>query len=382
MTPILDNAVLANDLDCQNYDLRNIGTMEPVPENLVGINDPSLSGGRTMAAGSVTNDSVNATASIDQSKLNLNLNIPSDWTIGSIPGGDGIPRAAAGNLSELMSRKGVPNGYAGLDADGKIAVSYLTPGDAVGSITSIGMRFKYIWNRDPLAVHPQTITTSGTFTVTWVNNPGAACWFGSDGTLDPQHHEFTYPFFVPHAVEENMMSVPATKFVIGVFPTARLPLAKGMGVAPPAGQTRIGMVPNPGPTGARTMYLGRDMNWHHFVVNNPAVAHQPTAPDVTIVLDSWKEHKPTPEDPSKVKAFITIRSLLGGSSLFYRVTPESLTPLGFHKAVHKDTPDDVHITVEVNEYDFVEAYAAKQGYNNSDVEEWQVITPITDLNLS
>jgi hypothetical protein len=379
MTPILENAFLSSDLDCQNFDIKNVGLLDPVPEGLVEIDDVRLKGGRNPPAGSVTNDSVNATAAIDQSKLNLNGPVPDSFFYA---GGDVEKRKAAkGELAEFVSRKGAPNGYAALDADGKVAPSAFTPGDAVGSITSIGMRFKNIWSRNPMTVHPQTITTSGIFNVTWLS-PTVRCWFGSDGTLDPQHHEFTYPFFVTHTIEVNMVSIPASKFNAGVVLRARLPLARGVGVPPPAGQTRIGMAPDPGHTGGRNMYLGRDMNWHQFHVNDPARAHQPQAPDVTITLDWWEASPIIPAEPLNVKAHVTIRSLLRGSFLFYRVTPfGDQTPDAFQRVLHPDTPDDIHISIEVNDYDTVEAYAAKQGYNNSEIEEWTVITPISDLKL-
>ena len=140
-----------------------------------------------------------------------------------------------------------------------------------------------------------------------------------------------------------------------------------------------GMVPDPGETSPNN-YLGRDMQWHHFVVNDPALAHQPHVPDVTIVLDWWEAHEPTTNDPSLVKAHVTIRTLLKDAHLFYRVTPQHVIhPDDFQEVLHDKTPDDPHITLEVNEFDFIEAYSAKQGYTNSDIEQWRVMTPISDL---
>jgi hypothetical protein len=374
MTPILENAVLANDLDCQNYDIRNVSLLDPVPDGLVGIDDPRLTGGRTPTPGSVTDDSVNATAAIDQSKLSLNGVMPSPWLTDGLVFISDAPVAARGSKAEFLSRKGAHNGYAALDAGGKIPLAHFTPGDAVGSISSIGITI-----RPPLHVTPAQITNSGTFVFTW-DHPSTHAWFGSDGTFDPQHHEFIYPFFVTQAFNAGMFSLPCSKFTGGKFPYRFFPVALGKGVPPvPPSTSRKGYVPNPGSTGA-TNYLGRDMLWHHFVVTNPAAAKQPHVPDVTIVLDWWEKHDPTDDDPSLVKAHVTIRSLLKDSRLFYRVTPQHVIhPDDFQEALYDKTPDDPHITLEVNEFEFIEAYAAKQGYNNSDIEEWTVMTPISDL---
>lgn len=366
MIPILEDAILGNDLDCQNYSLLNIGAMVPVPDNLVAVDDPRLDGGATPLDGSVTNESVAATAGIDQSKLNMNGAIPAAWLSSS------LELAAPGNLAEYHSRKGAPNGYAALDADGKIAASHFTPGDAIGSVTAVGLNFM-----TPLRnFGPDIITGSGTFDVRWKTNTPGLCWFGWDGTIDPQHPDIFRPFYVANQLVGGMVSgLPCSKFTSGVFARSLCPVARGLGEF-----HRRGMVPDPGATGAKGMYLGRDMNWHHFVVNDPALAHQPKVPDVTIVLDWWEPHIPKLHDPTLVKAHVTIRTLLNGASLFYRVTPQDDdTPLPFQMALHKKTPDDVHITLEVNDHDFIEAYASKTGYNNSDIEQWEVITPITDL---
>ena len=368
MTPILENAELSTDLDCQNFDIRNVIAMEPVPDGLVGLNDPRLTGGRQPVDGSVTDYHVNATAAIDQSKLNLNGGIPLKFT------GTAAGRAARGNLVERLVNKGAPNGYAALGSDGKISAAHFTPGDAIGALTSIGITVKV-----PLHVHPAQITSSGTFVFTW-DHPSTHAWFGSDGTVDFQHHEFIYPFFVTHPFNVEMFSLPCSKFTGGIFPYRRFPVALGVGVPPvPPSTSRKGYVPNPGASGP-TMYLGRDMLWHHFVINDPNLVHQPPVPDVTIVLDWWEKHEPTGDDPALVKARVTIRSLLKDAHLFYRVIPQHIIhPDPFQEANYDDTPGDAHITIEVDEFETIEAYAAKQGYNNSDIETWTVFTPISDL---
>jgi hypothetical protein len=374
MTPILENAVLANDLDCQNFSIRNVGLMIPVPDNLVAIDDPRLTEGRPPVDGSVTDGSVNAAAAIDQSKINFNGVIPPPWLTDGLVFISDAPVAARGNKAELLSRKGAHNGYAALDSGGKIPVAHFTPGDAVGSISSIGITIK-----PPLHVTPAQITSSGTFVFTW-DHPTRSAWFGSDGTIDPQHHEFIYPFFVPYRFNPGMFSLPCSKFTGGQFPHRFFPVALGKGVPPvPPSTSRKGYVPDPGAAGP-TMYLGRDMNWHHFVVNDPNAVHQPQVPDVTIVLDWWEKHEPTDDDPALVKAHVTIRTLMKDAHLFYRVIPQHVIhPDPFQEALYPDTPDDPHITIEVDEFETIEAYAAKQGYNNSDIETWTVMTPISDL---
>jgi len=368
MTPVLENAVLANNLDCQNYDLKNVGMVTPVPDNLVGIDDPRLDGGRPPAPGSVTDDSVNASAAIDQSKLAFLGTMPGTWLVYSPLLDPEIlsTRAVGGSAAEFLSRKGANNGYAALDANGKIPVAHFTPGDAIGALTDIGMTV-----RPPLNVQPGHITTSGTFAIHWTA-PTSRGWFGSDGTFDPQHHEFIYPFFVNQAFNAGMFSLPCSKFTAGTIPLARLPIVKPPGVT---GGPAPGLVPDPGANGSPLNYLGRDTLWHHFTITNPALAMQPKVPDVTIVLDWWEAHTPTTADPSLVKAHVTIRTLLKDAHLFYRINNAD----DFTEALHDKTPDDPHITLEVNEFDFIEAYAAKQGYNNSDIEEWTVFTPISDL---
>lgn len=373
MIPVLEDAVLGSDLDCQNFDLRNIDELMPVPDGLVSINDPGLTDGRTPPDGSVTNETVNATAAIDQSKLSLNGVIPTAWL-----GSEGL--AAPGDLVERIENKGAPNGYAAMDAEGKIDASHFTPGDAIGSITSIGLTFE-----SPLKnFGPQQITSSGTFDVRWKSNTPGLCWLGNDGHVDPQYPDIYKPFYIAGGVNPWMVTnLPCSKFTSGVFRRINSDNTVLLPIAQPMGQFHArGMVPDTGASGGHNMYLGRDIQWHYFTVNDPNLAHQPKVPDVTIVLDWWEEHKPTLRDPSLVKAHVTIRSLLKGSYLFYRVTPVgTIHPPAFQNAIHDKTPDDVHITLEVNERDIVDAYAARTGYNDSDIEHWQVITPITDLRL-
>ena len=58
MTPIVEDAQLSTDLDCQWNTLQRIRNFHPVPGNLVHIDDPRLSDPRYMLDGSVINESV------------------------------------------------------------------------------------------------------------------------------------------------------------------------------------------------------------------------------------------------------------------------------------------------------------------------------------
>ena len=163
MTPILEEAALGSDLDCQNFDLRNIGHMYPVPVGLVDKNDPTLYDPRVPPFASVTNDSVSPVAEISQSKLNLNDVIPPAWLAT-----DG---AAKGSSSEFRSRKGTPNGYAALDAAGKLLSSNVTAGAGLGTVTSVALLLP------PELAETPPITDSGAFSPQWNDVPDGS-WFG------------------------------------------------------------------------------------------------------------------------------------------------------------------------------------------------------------
>src|SRR4030095_11876313 len=109
----LDNGLLESDLDCRDFDLNNVGFVDPVPPNLVSSDDPRLSDARNPLPGSVTNASVALNAGILQEKLNLNGNIPTAWL------GTTSTTAARGDLAEYLAHKAQPNGYAPLDGAGK-----------------------------------------------------------------------------------------------------------------------------------------------------------------------------------------------------------------------------------------------------------------------
>ena len=114
MINALDNGIMVTDLDANNLRILNLAHISPPPIDLVTTDDPRLSDARVPLDGSVTNSSVAPTALIDQSKLNLNGDIPLIWL------GLDATHAAPGNLVEYLTNKGVPNGYAELDGTGKV----------------------------------------------------------------------------------------------------------------------------------------------------------------------------------------------------------------------------------------------------------------------
>lgn len=335
MIPILENAVLGSDLECDQKTLLNVNALDPVPSQLVAIDDPRLTDQRTPTANSVTNDSVADTAAIDQSKLSLNGSIPIAWL------GAAATQAAQGDLVQFIAQKGVATGYCGLDANGKVLVGNLpTTGPQAGTVTSVEMMLP-----GEFSLLGSPITSNGTFAASWVNVPDNS-WFGvMTGKVE----------FLTEQIPLSLIpSLDGSKFGSGVFSVSMLPSAIGMGV-----NHAIGIVPDPGDgsKGQATDYLGRDMEYHHFDMDK---SYQPTVPDVVIALGSYI---------NETEAYVTIRSKLLGSSLFYALPGYP----SFVLVVTSDT--DVHITIKMTVGDGVKAYAAKAGYNNSPVAVYVVPPP-------
>lgn len=334
MIRLLENAVLSTDLDAQNKSLLNVKGIVPVPGNLVGVDDPRLSDQRAVQDGSVTDNSVSATADITQDKLNLNGAMPAAWI------GNGSDQAAQGNLVERVANKGASGGYVPLQGSGKFDLSYLpSTGPQTGTVTYVDLK-----TPSQLAVSGGPVTGTGSLDVTWTNQPDKS-WLGVNGPvplsgLKPSFLNSKIPLsFVP--------PLDGAKFTTGTFALGRLPVAVGVG----AGHAQ-GVAPDPGngTMGADTDYLGRNMNWQHF---DSDLSYQPAVPDVTITLQSYFDGS----------AYVTIRSPLKGSSLFYKVSPAT----DFTEAVMPTITNDVHITILVAIGKKISAYAAKTGYNNSSI---------------
>jgi hypothetical protein len=356
MMPIIEDSVLADHLDCQNFDLRNVGQLYPVPTGLVGIDDPALSNPRTPPIGSITDLSVNAVANIAQGKLLFNGSPPPEWV------GSGSGQMAAGDLVERVANKGVPGGYVALGSDGRVPSTHVDAGTEAGTVSHIELMMPPEMN-----VAGSPITDHGVFITNWNDVPNES-WFGVHGmeagaVLKPS-------FLVGPLPAEIVPSIDAAKFTTGVFPPEVLPVASGLA---------HGMVPDPGLIGLPTDYLGRDMGWHTFV---PEVIGMPTCPQPIISLDSWSDKE----------VIITIRSKLPDSSLFTLLQkyPNYESPPAFSLVKMKhDLDDDVHIAMTVHDKDIIWAYAAKAGYNNSvfatvcpnagKSNPWIVITPLSTL---
>lgn len=143
MIPIVDNASLSTDLDCQFNDLLKILHFYPTPPGLVQLTDPRLSDPRPMLDGSVINESVAGHAAIVQSKLNLNGVIPPNWFAPApdidIPSPPIYP--VRGDLAELLPRKGAPNGYAAIDSNRRLLPANVTPGPGLGTVSEVLFSF-------------------------------------------------------------------------------------------------------------------------------------------------------------------------------------------------------------------------------------------------
>lgn len=345
MIPIEQDAVLSTNLDCQGFRVLNIHAIDPVPPPLVSVDDSRLSDQRPVPNGSVTDASIAASAAIDQSKLSFNGLPPASWL------GNASNQFARGDLVQLKSQKGVAGGYAGMDAAGKLPSSVVTTGGGGGKVNSVGLAMPREFN-----VTPSPIVTNGVFAVSWANAADAS-WFGAYG--QPRIGDNTQPLLPSFLTKKLPLSlVPGldgSKFTTGIFPDDYLPPMSGVGTghAP-------GLVPDPGENGDPNDYLGRDGKWRPFVMN---FSYQPTLPDVTI---QWNPSGPLGQS-------ITLRTI-SGAVLFYRINNSG----GFIEAHVKDkASESIELTLAID--DFVEAYASKAGYNNSNITTYVVALPSIEV---
>ena len=323
MIRLLEDAALANSLDAQFQNILNVGTLEPAPANLVTSDDARLDDVREPIPGSVTNASVAPSAAIDQSKINLNGQIPTAWL------GTASTQAARGDLVEYIANKNQPNGYAGLDGTGKIPSANLPDGVGLATVTSVGISLPPELQLSP--GDPNPITVSGTWNIRWVPLAGPA-WFGriASGSGDPT---FQYGA-IPTALIPDL---DASQVVSGEFAPLRLPLAiHGTGHAK-------GAAPDPG-TGTATDYLARDMTYK--TAPTVAVTYQPTLSTPTINHTNEGTGDQT----------ITPSSIDPGVTFFYSNTVTGVAPFfEFPEVGYIALPDATHIWV----------YAARPGWNNS-----------------
>lgn len=346
MTPVLEEAVLGTDLDCQNKNLNNIRSLLPVPAGLLDGLHPSLDDSRSVPASSITNIHVAEQAAIDQSKLNLNGAIPTAWF--SIGVTDNY--AARGDLVERVSRKGAASGYVALDANGRIAAANITTGAGAGTVSAVKLSLV-----PELVAGVSLIESSGVFNVSWSNTPDSS-WFGvfgvglGPGVLAPKFQTSQLPVAI-------VPDLDASKFTTGMFAVEQLPVAVGMGT----GHSK-GVVPDPGATGDPYEYLGRDMNWHLFNTNKN---YQPTVPIPVIVAT------PTSDPTQPLGSIVTISCSLKGAVLFYRIAPSGTT--SWQEAIPVGGTFSRSVVGGATVY----AYATKAGYNASPVASFTVPLGVT-----
>lgn len=101
------------------------------------------------------------------------------------------------------------------------------------------------------------------------------------------------------------------------------------------------------------------MKWHVF---SGDISYQPVVPNVQIAINYMD---------AQGRFSVTIRSILKKSVLFYRVNGGNFTE------VQIGGLSDNHITLMVEQDDFVEAYASKAGYNNSPISSLLIQPPST-----
>jgi hypothetical protein len=323
MTPIIEDAVLGSDLNCQFHDLLNVDELNPAPPGLVGDDDPRLSDPRTPIPGSVVDASVAIGAGIVQSKLSLNGTIPPAWL------GTTSTTAAPGDQAEYLSRKNQPLGYAGLDSGGKVPAAQLPGTVGTGTVTSVALAMP-----PQFSVTGSPVTASGTISCGWATALDLS-WFGNkEGAAGPPKF-YTTPF--PVAL---IPALDASIVTSGVFDPARLPVAIGLGPSHAAGA-----VPDPGdvPAGAPSDYLARDMTYKPVPVFGPI--YQPVCPAPNLVISTGPPY------------FVTITTGATGLSLFASVDD----PSGGFVPVSSGTQ------IGINPGQSLYAYSARTGYTNSPV---------------
>ena len=328
MTPILENAALDTDFDARFYRLLNVGQIDPPPTNLATWDDPRLTDARAPLDGSVTNAAVAATAGIVQSKLNLDGQIPTAWL------GATATTAAQGDLAEYLSNKGQPNGYASLDATGVDPVSQLPATVGTGTVTSVGLQAppEFIVTGSP-------VTGAGIIVMQWSSQSDGS-WFGNKegATAVPRFYNSALPVSL-------IPSLDASQVTTGVFNSARLPIAVGIGSG-----NAPGAVPAPGTTGNPSDYLARDMTYKPM----PSVGapFQPTIVSPTL----------TPSANITGPIDVVVSAAMPGTTLFY-----SLTSGGGSGFVELGTVPDSGIMrpISVPPLGTVYVYCAKTGYLNS-----------------
>lgn len=326
MTPIIEDAVLGTDLDARHFDILNLLSIDPPPDNLAESDDPRLTDAREPLPGSVTDASVAADAAIAQAKLSLDGDIPVAWL------GTTSTTAAQGDLAEYTANKDQPGGYAGLDGSGKVPAAILPATAGTGTVTSVGLTMPA-----EFSVTGSPVTGSGTLAAAWAAVADMS-WFGNKSGAPAAPQFYTTP--LPDSLIPDL---DADFVTTGTFDPALLPVAVGLG-----GSHAAGAVPDPGDGSGgalATDYLARDMTYK--AAPTIAVTYQPTIPDPTLNVSS------------NVTGPITVvpNSTITGATFFYSLVSDSSDFQEFPAVGYVSLPGG----------DTIWVYAAHSGYNNSNV---------------
>jgi hypothetical protein len=361
------DAILASDLDCDGYGIRNAGAIHAL--NLVEQDDPRLYDARMMLPGSVYDlhvfppplpppppmpgDSPIAPPPetdhrIVQSKLNLNGNCPANYLSLPPPAPDAPSptRAARGDLYQPVDQKGFAYGYASLDSAAKIPIGQV-PTLGGGTLRQISLKLPV----ELYLVSPAGADLSGAvvFNVGWSGAP-ALSWFGTS----PLDVTGAPPRFVRGFLPASLVpGLDGTIFTSGLFDRNRLPVAIGVGTAPPHGP---GMVPDPGESGDPTDFLGRDMLYHPM---RTEISYQPRVTEPYVVILSMGEVALGGADitgatsPDAQELRVQIYCNDNTALIMYRINKS-----GFFKEYSGET-------IFLNPGDTVETFTMKVGYNSS-----------------
>lgn len=320
----LDNGLLLGDLEASNLKLLNVLFLDGTNSNLIASNDSRLTDARPILNGSVYDWAVVDGAAIDQSKLDFGGDIPLNWV------GTTDTTAAQGDLVERLANKNQPNGYAGLDGNSKLP-SGSTALAGTGRVTDIHLTMP----KEFMVVELAT-GTDRAISVDWSPQKPYSYFGVADGVLG----------FHTEPISVDLVPDFDAAVLKGTIAIARLPMAVGVG-----GSHAPGLAPDPG-DGTGTMgelatdYLARDMRYKRM---DTSIPYQPQVPTPSITLQSVFQGM----------AHIHITTSLKGATLFYA---ENEDPF-------QETGGELNFAVGTK----VSAYAAKDGWNNSQIVSYTIL---------
>lgn len=333
MKRAIDNGELVTDLDCHGFHIKGLIAFTPPPPNLVATDDPRLSDSRPILDGSVTDDSVADDAAIKQFKLSLNGDLPLNYL--------GVNQAAQGDLVQPLTGKDAANGYVSLGVDSKLP-SGSTPTAGTGTLHQVDIELPI----GELTTVPDTATSVNVFTGVWAAQAGKS-FFGnfSGAAAPPTFEERIFPV-------DLIPGFDASRITSGTFTVDQVPVAIGVGTGHSPGLTPLPGSTLTDSTAQPDDYLGRDMIYHPM---KPVVNYQPTLPAPSITVQSY----------SKASAYINITlnvtaTTAGGENiLFYALGSNAFTEVS-----------TLPLLVPIGTV--VQAYAAKVGFNNSEISTYTV----------